>query len=213
MFDLLRKGNYFSASDSFLLSRYNLGTWVPSHDPSLSKIFTMIIMMEEVTEVDIALHFGHDFDFLEELSDYYCLVRLLMTVEHIKLESQNPIVFSVNPLEVIKAISKSVRFGVDDEKASIMQHYYLSLISKPLYTYKYVKPHNIFYYLIAINIVKGLIRYWRSYKLHSEYDLIKYLREFLKLYTDRTVFKWLSQNSINEVRVLISDSIERFLLK
>lgn len=210
MFSMLGEESIWSSFNYFFAKRYALGTWVPDQDSEKSFIYTMLIAIEEITEVEVAMHFGKSYEMIEELSDYYGLVHVISIVQSKTKEPQTPILFPVSHLEVIKKITKAIRYGLTDEAFVLMQHYYLSFFGRSYYEYKFLQPYNIVYYLVAINMTKSIIRFVKTYDL---YDIVP-LKAFLTAFKDRYLLKLkVSGKAKKEIEGIINTTIERYLFR
>jgi hypothetical protein len=148
--------------DYCALYRYNEMLWTPEEyrDKVPPDLYTMLIAIEEITEVETAYLHGKNIDQLEELSDYYMLVKVLCLANGHKLEPQIPINFRVNDLAVIKKLTKAIRYGFNRDTFIMAQHYYLQYFDKKYFAYPGIRSHNVTFVLMMMNLIKSIQRYY-----------------------------------------------------
>lgn len=206
---LENNSNVHSTYDWFMYERFNSEVWMSETFRGSMFEYTGVIMIEEITEVYSEFKNGGTVHLIDELGDLYGVYEALRMSLELKRVPWTPIDTVIDPLSVIKRITKMVRFRFDKQWyirncMDSVGEFIRSVISLPYFDYPHIKASNISYFIMVSSFIKGLRR------LYIKFNMIQDLRLdlLIKMYNSNlTAHSKLSKVAMNDLEYL-----ERYLI-
>lgn len=172
--DILRRlnfnGDIFSIFNYFMFERYRAGTWVSDIYAGSNFEYTVLVTIEEIVEIIVAFGSGNEYSMIDELGDLFGLYEALRTQFYISRFPVKIEALYIDPLSLIKKLTKTARFQTDDNMQITsaitgVGQFIQSHLGYKFYLLPNVKVHNILYFVMSSAFIKGVRRFCVKYNL------------------------------------------------
>jgi hypothetical protein len=170
--------NVIGIFDEFMVQRYHNSIWLsPDFTGSMFE-YTAVIMIEEITEVFVEKNVNNINHLLEELGDLFGVYECIRLEFRASRFPWTPLNTIIDPLMVIKRITKIIRFPNNDlyyvkDALDAVGEYFRTNIGVVSYQYKSLAPYNMVYFIIASSFVKGIRRLFLRFDKRASVEEIK----------------------------------------
>jgi hypothetical protein len=147
----------------FMEQRYLNNIWMSDSFNGAMFEYTSVTLIEEITEVYTEFKSGNDNHFLEEFGDLFGLYETLRVRNQLQRFPWTPINTIVDPMFVIKKITKMIRFSDDDlwyisDALGSVGEFLRTMLVRKFYTYPELQSYNLIYFVMISSFSKGIRR-------------------------------------------------------
>jgi hypothetical protein len=211
---LLRRTSFIPCYEYYMQYRWQIEAWKSEEFQGSMLEYTLTLIVEEITELETAIAAGDVLDIIDELGDVFTISDVVRQMYGVRKPNYNVSMYAISPYMVIKKLTKLIRFHGQSEwilpnTLQSLFEYISSKFDYYYYGFNTVVRHNVVYFLMSTNFVKGMYRYLRD-RGHNLDSILEYEHNLqIAILNNIRDHNKLSKAALKQLKILMEKVLEK----